>query len=216
MKYTHIIVSRINIKTTEYSKDNVWLKNRIEVFNKTLRPSIAGQICKNFKFITLWGYEPIDCIEGEIPIVIKSDGFTQIMREMKPKLLEQIDDEYVLMTRVDSDNCLGDGFVETLQNNINEEVPFYYDIKKMNVIDLKTEIKSTWDVDKTSGFISVMEKTKDFEHIPFKYMHNDIGKYVNGITLDLDVLLTIHGDNLCVKKNFGVKNNFDLKKYNLK
>jgi len=216
MDYTHIIVSRVNVKIAEQSKNEIWLKNRLEILNRTLRPSIAGQINKNFKFITLWGYDPVDCIEGEIPIVIKSTGFTQVFREVKANILKLVKSDYILMTRVDSDNCLGDDFVETLQNNLTDDVPYYYDIKRMNVIDLRTGIKSIWNVDETSGFISVMEKTSDFNQIPYNYIHGDIGNHIKGTSLDLNVLLTIHGGNLCVKKIFGEKNNFDLKKYNIK
>jgi len=216
MDYTHIIVSRVNVKIAEQSKNEIWLKNRLEILNRTLRPSIAGQINKNFKFITLWGYDPIDCIEDEIPLLFKSSGFTQIFREVKASILNLVDTEYILMTRIDSDNCLGNDFVEILQNNLIDEVPYYYDIKKMNVLDLRSGVQSTWNVDKTSGFISVMEKTSEFNQIPFSYIHSDIGNHIKGISLNLDVLLTVHGDNLCVKRTFGEKNNFDLKKYNIK
>jgi len=216
MKYTHLIITKVNVKWREQSKDPVWLGNRIKIINNILRPSLQAQTNKNFKFITLWGYEPEGGIENEHQIFIKSEGAAGILKELNKKILNYIDEENVLVTRIDSDNALGENFVETLQSNLIETTPFYYDIKSMHMLNTKTGGKSIWKPDKTSGFISVMERTLDFQCIPYKYSHGDIGKYVKGVSLDLDVLLTIHGDNLCVKSELGERNNFDLSKYNLK
>lgn len=206
----------MNVKWREQSKDSVWLSNRIKIIDSVLRPSLQAQTSKNFKFITLWGYEPEGGIENEHQILIKSEGAAGILKELNKKIVTYIDEENVLVTRIDSDNALGENFVKTLQNNLIETTPYYYDIKCINMFNTQTGGKSVWKPDKTSGFISVMEKTSHFQCIPYKYSHGDIGKYVNGVSLDLDVLLTIHGDNLCVKNELGEKNNFDLKKYNLK
>jgi len=215
MKFTHLIISRINIKWREQAQDKAWLDNRINILNSTLRPSLEGQTNQNFKFITLWGYEPIGGISNEYQIKLDAVGAPKIRAEMLPKLAEFIDEDHVLITRVDSDNCLGDRFVETLHNNIGENVPFYYDIGKMDMINTATRKKTTWITPKTSGFVSVMEKSDELTCIPYKYSHSLIGTHITGMLLDLDVLLTIHGDNLSVKNNLGKPSDFDVNKYNL-
>jgi len=216
MKFTHLIISRINIRWKEQAQNEAWLSNRINILNSTLRPSLEAQTNQNFKFITLWGYEPIGGISNEHQINFENKKLVEIHQGLVNLLPNYVDEDHVLITRVDSDNCLGDRFVETLHNNIGENVPFYYDIGKMDMINTITKKKTTWIASKTSGFISVMEKTKDFTCIPYGYSHGLIGNHFTGMILDLDVLLTIHGDNLSVKQNLGSSSDFDVSKYNLK
>ena len=216
MKFTHLIISKINIKWLPQSYDEVWLEKRIKLFNETLRPSIVGQTNKNFKFVTLWGYEPQDVIDNEYPIMIDAEGASRIYDEMIPKLRELIDEEYVLTTRVDSDNALGETFVETLHNAITTNVPYYYDIKSMDMYDRRSGLKKHWIKNKTSGFISAMERTEDFICIPNSGNHGTLGNLYNGMSFDNDVLLTVHGDNHCVKHTIGHPSGFSLKKYNVK
>jgi len=214
MKYTHLIISRVNIKIRP--QDDSWISARLDILNNTLRPSLEAQTNQNFKFITLWGHEPVGGIPNEYQLRFDAVNSQQeLFIEILPKITELIDNEYVLVTRVDSDNCLGEKFVETIQDNITENVPFYYDIKKMDVINTKTRNKSFWVKDKTSGFITVMEKSDEFTCIPYKYSHGQIGDKIDGMTLNLDVLLTIHGYNLLMKDNIGKPSDFDVSKYNL-
>lgn len=218
MKFTHLIVSRVNIKWLPQSKDEVWLNNRINILNNTLRSSIEVQTNKNFKFVTLWGYEPVGKISNEYQLLLESSGANKILKEILPKLLELIDEEYVLTTRIDSDNCLGNDFVENLHKSIIEtEFPFYYDIKKMDMINIITKGKKTWNATGTSGFISVMEKKDEYKCIPYSKSHGSIGIFIKGIKIDnLNVLLTIHGDNIHMTKLLGSKSDFNVSKYNLK
>jgi hypothetical protein len=218
MKYTHLIISRVNIKWREQSKDENWLRDRIAIMNKTIRPSIEGQTNKNFKFITLWGYDPIDVIDNEYPIKIETVGLKKIYFELLEKLKDFIDEENVLVTRIDSDNCLGNDFVEVLQKNIREtDLPFYYDIPKLYFYHMITKQKRIWTFEFTSGCISIMEKSSDFKCIPYQHSHGKIGTIVNGIRVDgLDTLINIHGGNLSAHMLGQKKVDFNLDKFNLK
>lgn len=217
MKFTHLIISRVNIKWREQAKDDNWIKNRIILMNKTLRPSIEAQTNKNFKFITLWGYDSIDMIENEYPIKIEKIGLKHIYTEMLEKLKNLIDEENVLVTRIDSDNCLGNDFVEVLHKNIKEtELPFYYDIPKLYFYHLTTKQKRIWTFEFTSGMISVMEKSSDFICIPYQKSHGSIGSIISGTRIDgLDALINIHDDNLTAHM-LGQKIDFNLDKFSLK
>lgn len=218
MNYTHLIISRVNVRWTSHSKDEKWLKDRIEIINKTLRPSIEAQKNKNFKFITLWGYEPEGGIDGEIQIKIDSKGTKNIYDELLKKIKEHIDSENVLVTRVDSDNCLGEDFVDNLQKRITDKVPYYYDTKYIEIYYMDNGNKNREKYNSTSGFISVMEKTDEFECIPYKHPHDNIKNIIKGISIDeLDVLLNIHENNIAPKRNDrGKPYDFNLKKYNMK
>lgn len=219
MEYTHLIVTKVNIKWLPQSRDEVWLKNRINILNNILRPSLEAQTNKNFKFITLWGYEPIGKINNEYQIMINSENDGRIIyREFCSKLIDFIDEEYVLTTRIDTDNAFSFNFVENIHNHIiNDKAPFYYDIKKMNMIDLSTKNKTTWNAAGTSGFISVMEKKEKYKCIPYSCGHGTIGKAYEGIKYDdLDALLIVHGDNIHMTRILGTTSDFDVNKYNLK
>lgn len=219
MKYTHLIITKVNIKWLPQSKNEEWLKDRIKLFNGILRPSLEAQTNKNFKFITLWGYEPVDIIKNEYPIVIKSEKMGPINKEMMPKIIDLIDEENVLTTRIDTDNAIGIDFVQNLQNHVKDiRLPFYYDINKMHMINLITREKRLWNASQTSAFISVMEKKSEYKCIPYINVHTKIGNNINGKKFDdLDALCTIHGENIYMKKELGISIDFDEKlKYNLK
>lgn len=215
IEYEHLIVSRINVKWRKESKDEYWLKDRIKILNKILRPSINGQINKNFKFITLWGYDPDDGIDGEIQIKIESEGTKDIYDELVLKLKNYINKDNVLLTRIDSDNCMSYDFVEKLQNNIINNVPYFYDINHIEVYYMNNGLKTKQRYASTSGFISVMESKQNFKCIPYKYPHDNIRHIIEGINLDLDVLLTVHNSNVAPKGMRGKEFDFNLKKYNI-
>lgn len=217
MKFTHLIVSRVNIRWTEQSKDEKWLRDRIFLLNRTLRPSIQAQTNKNFKFVTLWGYDPIDVINVEHAIKTESVGLVKIFDDVLIELKKLIDEENVLVTRIDSDNSLGDDFVETLHKAVKEtELPFYYDISKHYMYHTKTKEKRIWPFEKTTGFISVMEKTSDFTCIPYHHNHGKIGNVIKGTQVEgLDTLVNIHENNLSAKM-LGKLTDFDISKFNLK
>lgn len=218
MKFTHLIVTKVNLKWLEQSKDPIWLENRIKLLNNILRPSIEAQTNQNFKFITLWGYDPIGQINNEYPLKFDCEGMRPIYNEMVIKLLDYIDEENVLVTRVDSDNALKNDFVEILQKNVNEsELPFYYDLKKIDMIHLDTRIKKTWPARDTSAFVSVMEEKSNFKCIPYSTGHGRIQTFVKGIKIDdLLGLCTIHGENVYMKAPLGSISNFNTEDYNLK
>ena len=216
MKFTHLIISRVNIKWKEHSKDEAWLEDRIKLLNRTLRASLKGQTNQNFKFISLWGYEPVDCLPNEYAFQFESNNLKQIFDELCVKLADLIDEEHVLITRIDSDNSLGENFVEVLHNGVRDmETPHYYDISKMHMYDMHFKNKTVWTGGKTSGFISIMEKADEVKCLPYRYSHGVIGDVMKGRVIDeLDVLLNIHENNVSAKL-LGSPQNFDLKKFNL-
>lgn len=226
MKYTHLIVTKVNIKWLPQSQNPEWREKRIHLLNNILRPSLEAQTDKNFKFVTLWGYEPIGKIDNEyqVPIFINDNNgvlYTgnQLFSEMLPKLVELIDDEYVLTTRIDSDNAISHDFIEQLHQHINEtDVPFYYDISHMDMINLITRDKKRWPAKGTSAFISVMERKANYKCIPYKSGHATVGTYVKGIKFeDLNGICCIHDGNAHMKRTLGVSTDFNEKnKYGIK
>jgi hypothetical protein len=222
-KFTHLIVSRVNVKWLPQSKDSVWLNDRIVLLNNILRSSIEAQTDKNFKFVTLWGYEPVGRIDNEYQLMFDVEFMNRIHDEMIPKLLELVDEDYVLTTRIDTDNAMGFNFIENLHRHVLEtesvaetEIPFYYDITKMGVYNLMTKSKRVWNTDHTSAFISIMEDRRKYKCIPFGYDHSKIENDVNGLKFDdLNVICTIHGKNVAMKNEFGTPSNFNVGDYGL-
>jgi len=124
-----------------------------------------------------------------------------------------------LTTRIDTDNAISYNFVDNLHKHITEtELPFYYDIIMMDMLNLKTRNKKIWLATYTSAFISVMEKKSDYKCIPYKYNHGKIGDSILGMKFnDLNALCTIHDENIYMKKEMGKPANFDEKnKYGIK
>jgi len=227
VEFDHLIVTRGNLNWVGGGFTPAQSKRRIELMNKTLRPSIEQQTNKNFKFISLWKEKPThNGIEGEIMEVVKSKfvlnkTFTKTPVIHNPEILEickkHITKDYVLVTKIDNDDCLGMNFVDVLQKNVElTNYPYYYDIRAWRTYNMVTKRMEIARLGYTSMFLSVLEKSSDFVCYPYNYMHPQIGNVINGKYItELDGLFLIHSDNSYAALK-GYETKFDLKHYSPK
>jgi len=227
VEFDHLIVTRGNLNWVGGGFTPAQSKRRIELMNKTLRPSIEQQTNKNFKFISLWKEKPThNGIEGEIMEVVKSKfvlnkTFTKTPVIHNPEILEickkHITKDYVLVTKIDNDDCLGMNFVDVLQKNVElTNYPYYYDIRAWRTYKMQIKKMEIAKLPYTSMFLSVLEKSSDFICYPYNYMHPQINEVLEGKhILELDALFTQHSDN-SYTGFIGQETRFDLKHYSPK
>ena len=223
-EFDHLIVTRANMNWGGRGYDAAQMKRRIELMDKTTRPSIQQQTNKNFKFITLWNEMPTHKgIDGEIMEVVKNDfvlneTFTHMPVQYNPEITKickkYITKDFVLVTKLDNDDCLGANFVEILQQNVNlNNFPFYYDVRAVRFYRFNTQKKEIGRLPHTSMFLSVLEKSSDFVCYPYNYKHPQIGQVLRGKHIvELDALFTQHADNSDANM-IAYNTKFDLKHY---
>jgi len=227
VEFDHLIVTRGNLNWMGGGFTPTQARRRLQFMNRTLRPSIEQQTNKNFKFISLWNEKPThNGIDGEIMEIMKSrfilnKTFTKTPVIHNPEVVEickkHITKDYVLVTKVDNDDCLGMNFVDVLQKNLDlTKYPYYYDIKAWRTYNLDTKRMEMAKLPYTSMFLSVLEKSSDFVCYPYNYMHPQISEVLDGKHIrELDGLFTRHSDN-SYAGFLGQETRFDLKNYSPK
>ena len=213
MKFQHLIITRSNVFWQKEALSEEWNRKRLDMFNRFLRPSLAKQTNKDFKFISLWGrfynggeipneykefveVEPIDATEDKEKRRNWSISFCSQIREIAKKHSTA---EFTLISRIDSDDYVEPDYVEKLQKAVKfNECPYYYDVDKIFCVRIKTgKITEKTEHKKprnTSAFVSVLEKP--IVCYPYSFPHQDIGKKMNGRILSgLNVHLTLHDLN---------------------
>lgn len=224
----HLIVSRVAIKWryAETGLDwNSWVDNSFNLYNKFLRKSLENQNNQNFTLLTL--------VDKDINIQ-KTDLLLPNEKLIFVENLKMVDAinlyintisnsfNYILLTRVDRDDCLHFDFVNNLQDNILNYInksPFYFDLNYSYTYDgINNEIYSgDLYFNKISTFVSTLEKIKDGNIIcfPYKFAHDNIIKHIDGIKLEsLIALRVIHEFNLANKIK-GDKIEYNLKKFGI-
>lgn len=111
----HFILTRFNLRLWENDKKNApvrtveWLKERFILFEAYCLPSILTQTSQNFKWICLF--------DIDTPVEYRSNFRMQIKQHANP------DDEHLITTYLDNDDCLRKDFVERIQK-LSEHSPF--------------------------------------------------------------------------------------------
>jgi len=227
VEFDHLIVTRGNLNWVGGGFSPAHSERRIHLMNRTVRPSIEQQTNKNFKFISLWNEKPTHAgIDGEIMEVMKSKfilnkTFTKTPVIHNAEIVEickkHITKNYVLVTKVDNDDCLGMNFVDVLQKNVDIiNYPYYYDILAFRTYYMMTGVMEICKLPYTSMFLSVLEKSSDFVCYPYNYKHTQINSVLSGKHIrELDALFTQHLDN-SVAGAYGAPTRFNLKHYSPK
>lgn len=129
----HFILTRFNLRLWNSDKSGlsvrtrIWLDHRFSIFERYCLPSIAGQTCKDFKWIVLFDSKTPDEYKTRIiryqnlypqliPVYVEpQDGrfFARIFGEEVRKRMDP--SKRVLTTYLDNDDALNNHFVEDIQ-----------------------------------------------------------------------------------------------------
>ena len=175
--FKHYIITRFNLKAKEWTVtknqtkvlDDNWLKNRFELFEMYCLPSIISQTNKNFELVIFFDTDTPqffkDKIEGYknqisnlVPIYVEN------MELFLPSIQQYIKDnneQYVITTRLDNDDCVSKFFVQEIQNNFNKQ-----DYETLDFIDgyslqISPEYKLGNKKHLYNPFISLIEKNEN-------------------------------------------------------
>lgn len=221
MNFRHFIITRFNIPAKGFSldkkkvtvNDDIWLKDRIVLFETYCIASIKTQTCKNFVWLVFFDEkspqylkEKIDVWEKDCPqfcpiYVVDYDDFSSnaIFNSIKGKLNNE---EYIITTRLDNDDALLSNAVENIQSNFISKDNVIIDIERGFSYDINKGVLSARS-DKSGPFISYIEKIDAIQTV-YKYKHRqwvDIAEFISinemplwvQIIHERNVLNTING-----------------------
>ncbi|NEO92713.1 MAG: hypothetical protein F6K56_21720 [Moorea sp. SIO3G5] len=222
--FKHCLITRFNIKhvnlSTNQTIDRVfedsWIEERLTYFKNYCLPSVLNQNCNNFYWLVYLDIGTKDKYKKEFESLIKLSAyfsevryvdnviaFIQDVRNFTSDLLTD-KDEYLITTRLDSDDALHENAISRLQSSLQEHIK---DIETENKIALnllcgyqfrvKPFYELAWNKIPSNPFVSLVEKTNTNCDTVYTYFHNDLkGIKIFDITDNFYWLQTVHSINM--------------------
>lgn len=217
----HYLISRLAINLSFYVNNDFdnWFIHRINLYNNFTRKSLKNQTNQNFKLITLVSDKFLEIskefkLNNEEIIVFKN--FNEVCSLIK----EKAGNKDVIISRLDSDDCLHEQYVDNVQKefNLNKNYYTYLDVSsigQLRIEDKKTYINSYYIWKKSpSSFLSSLERGNDILCLVYRQNHEKINKKYNGKIIKNKVLQLIHKYNISNSiNNFSKECNLNLKKF---
>ncbi|WP_299334745.1 glycosyltransferase [uncultured Psychroserpens sp.] len=162
-------------KTGNQVNDEVWLKDRYDLFQKYCVPSITHQSEKDFKWLV---YFDIDTpkrfrkinqqIISDLPCFIPKyvNGFNDFETSLPSHIVEMIDESttHIITTRLDNDDCLHKDTVAAIQKNFQPKKQLIIDLTRGLTLQVTKGYRLGLREGVFSGpFISLIEKVSGSE-----------------------------------------------------
>lgn len=211
MRVKHLLISRVAVKwrhgETGMSWEN-WVSNSFMLYDKYCRPSLKKQSDQDFTLLSLVDDSLTDfgnVLDNEEIIFTAGDDIRKTIIDGINGYVENIADnyDYVIITRVDRDDCLKSDFVELVKKHLisfNGEERFV-DLYHTLTYDVKQQVmhNSPKYFNMVSPFVSTIEKINNgkIKCVPFAVDHTHVGQHLKGIKLkSLLAVQIIHEYNL--------------------
>lgn len=179
--FNHIILTRFNVKINKKDRnhnlylDASWLQERFNAFENFCYPSIRAQTNKDFKWIVFFDVDTPKLFKEKIVSYKDCKEFTPVFvnciyndneaipAEAKSKVLNELEvpQDFMLTTRLDSDDAIGKDFVKIVQNNFIEENGVSLNLVYGYVLYEKKLYLRRYD--QGNPFISLVEKLENFK-----------------------------------------------------
>lgn len=221
--FEHFILTRFNLNVAYYPPevrlDPTWLHHRFELFDKFCYPSVQGQTTQDFKWLVFFDYHTPDEFKEKVseyssfrnfvPIYIKAET-EQYRRSMRDTVMSRLSDrtQYVVTTRLDTDDALCVRFVETLYKIITDKANNQQQFINFtsgymwNVTTSKLYLANS----PSNMFLTLVEPSQHLKTV-YNVNHNEASKFapVEEIIAEPLWLEVIHGRNSVVHWTDGVR-----------
>ncbi|MBU1004033.1 MAG: putative rhamnosyl transferase [Proteobacteria bacterium] len=215
MRFKHFIITRfnVNIEPTDFPLrlEDTWLSLRFDLFQRFCFPSVRGQQNQDFTWMVLFDEQTPDTFKRIIALYEKYDNFVPIycgqFQTIRPMILNYLKhnsqgSEWVVSTRLDNDDSLGNKFTGVLHSVVNGLIDDESTRSDKMFINFPNglqyhngEIYNFKDL--TNAFVSLMEKTESIESV-FCIGHPSIHKKAPVVQVDGQPLWlqTVHETNV--------------------
>lgn len=188
-EFKHVVLTRFN-----YPEGFELIEERLDLFKKYTLKSMNRQTCKNFTWV-FFTENDLD-IDFENKVFIKKEDYPL----WKKKLSEEY--EYIIETRLDNDDIIHPGFIQSIQSNFIDNTfvldfsGYRYDLRDDTIYEDKLYSSSF-----TSPFLSLISKLKDGLYV-FDYNHREMGKNFKTIFKEQRLWIQmIHNSNKLMNKD---------------
>lgn len=130
--FSHFLITRFNVPVADWSvdkagvptRDKAWMKDRLSLFTRYCVPSVAAQTDKAFTWLICVDAgtkdDDLDAIQAGTQAIARRELiFARDHGEAMNRLRERLAADpagYVITSRLDNDDALSTGYVDTIQN----------------------------------------------------------------------------------------------------
>jgi hypothetical protein len=203
-RFVHILLTRFSVKIAGGTcHDRQWLEERFALFDRFCFPSVCTQSCQNFQWLCFFDVRlPADLrarvarYAREFPRfrpIFVHDWFRQSTAQhtVAPFLSGLT---HLISTRLDNDDALATGFVETVQSRFEAQSFEFLNVRKGFIFSNNTVYR--WE-EAANPFISLVEKVDAFQTV-LCGAHASLGRlgYIQQIIDQPGWLQVVHGRNI--------------------
>ena len=136
-KFTHYLITRFNVpveawhsdKAGQQTLDDEWLDHRFELFERFCLPSVRQQTQQHFQWVLYFDSQTAppfrkkieSCIELMPNTSLRYVADINAMLSDLRSLVGLSPSPYVMTTRLDNDDAIGNKFIQTLQDHFEEK-----------------------------------------------------------------------------------------------
>jgi Putative rhamnosyl transferase len=216
VKFTHYLVTRFNVPVENWDKDKAgrptldepWMTHRLWLFRKYCVPTITGQICKNFQWIIYCDIhtsfikktqieESVRMIPGTMIRLVGHQG--EMMSDLR-KLISGAATPYVITTRLDNDDGLGQNLIQNVQEHFKEADKLLLNPSSGILYDINEKVMTRMRNSKRNHYTSLIEKNKNAEELltvlGFPHDNPPAGVIIENMAGDRAWLKIIHEKNI--------------------
>lgn len=198
---SHVLLTRFNLamdfggKAQRRWLDEAWLQDRVRLFERYCYPSVLAQTCQDFTWLVLcdeasplWLTEWLQESCPRATAIRVTDARRETLEPHLPNC------EWLLSTRLDSDDALHRDFIGTVQSYTHEPGRTFLDPVIGYTLSGNRFYRRTY---RNSPFLSLMER-RERASLVYSVQHQEASRYgpvvpINGGPMWVQV---IHGDNV--------------------
>lgn len=172
--FKHLLITRFNLRNPkwDFTKNNEsllndeWMQSRMQLFKSFCFPSVCTQSTDNFEWLIYFDSTTSDSFKKEITDLIQEtnnikvffiDGMNAFYPSIK-EYIQNITSPFLITSRIDNDDCIHKNFIETIQQNFNQQDFQAIDIIKGYSLQIEPEIILGKKEHIFNPFISLIEK----------------------------------------------------------
>ena len=181
VKFTHYLVTRFNVPVNNWNKDksghttldDAWMKHRLSLFNRYCVPTIRAQSEQEFQWILYCDIntKPGDLLEIEKSVsdihgasVRKVAHPDEMITDLK-QLISFAATPYVITSRVDNDDGLGNNYVKIIREHFKETDNVLLNFTGGILYDLNKKVMTQMKNSQWNHYTSLIEEKKSPEKL---------------------------------------------------
>jgi hypothetical protein len=215
-KFTHYLITRFNVPIEQWDKDKagnivrdqVWARERNDLFRKYCVPTILHQSNQAFQWLIYMDVQTnpsdLETIRKELSHVKNAElRFVTSMQDLLGdlrKVLSAVETDYVITSRLDNDDGLGREYMQQIQNAFSPDDMTLINMLHGVLYDADTHIQTMVRNARLNHFTSLIEKRHPDQQCltVLGFSHTQPPEDCKVVNLDADHawLKIIHGRNL--------------------